>query len=320
MWLLTRTSLELQTLSKRRSSGNLLAALAFAVMLLPATAGAALSAPQAISAATPRFDAVSIKAISLDSAVHEGGPSQAGLIDPSEWRAQQMPLVWLVDDAYNVEPQDHSLVAGLPNWAYKDLFDIAARVPPQPRGAQVALMVQAMLADRFQLKVHWEERPMQAVALTIAPGGPKLRRDPACDGQDRPLDPLPMLSGQLGMLTRPVKDPPCGTIAMSVTNGMKDIIYHGASMQLLANSLGQRDRIVVDRTQLSCAYDFDLTGRLTDSTGLTHEQVSDLRAQGEHREELQFQKQLGLKIKFSKQTKLPVRVLVVDRVEKPTAN
>ena len=161
---------------------------------------------------------------------------------------------------------------------------------------------------------------MDAVALTVAPGGQKMQRDSACDNQQRPLDPLPMIAGRLGMLTSPVKDPPCGTIAVSDTNGGIAIMYHGVSMRLLASSVSRGDRPVVDRTQLEGAYDFTLTSRQLDTTGFTSEQIAEQRAQVVRDQEREFQKQLGLKINFSKVSKLPVRVLVVDQVEKPTAN
>lgn len=299
------------------SAGFALTAILLLVMANFAGAQAARIAPQAVAAVPPTFDAISIKEYSPQS---RGAVSKAGLVDPSEWRAQYMPLVWIVDDAYGIPFADRDLMVGLPRWAYTDYFNIAARVPLSPRGAQVLAMVQAMLADRFQLKVHWEARPMRAVALTVAPGGPKMQPDPACESPNRPLDPRPMISGVLGMLATAEKNPPCGTISNSLADGVLARVYHGMTMPLLAAVLSQPGLPVVDRTQLGGAYDFTLREPRIDTAGFTPEQMQALRAQGQHDIERVYEKQLGLKIEYSKTTKLPVQVLVIDRVEKPTAN
>ncbi len=54
-------------------------------------------------------------------------------------------------------------------------FDIQAKAAATTTNAQLKLMAQTLLADRFQLKVHRETRPVPVYALVIAKGGSKLQ-------------------------------------------------------------------------------------------------------------------------------------------------
>ena len=53
-------------------------------------------------------------------------------------------------------------------------YEIVAKVPDDAKKEQVPLMLQALLEERFKLKVHRESRETQAYVLGIGKGGSKL--------------------------------------------------------------------------------------------------------------------------------------------------
>ena len=64
-------------------------------------------------------------------------------------------------------------IAG-PNWMDVDRFDIAATFPAKTDAKQIPLMLQALLTERFGLKMHPETREEPVYALEIAKGGSKM--------------------------------------------------------------------------------------------------------------------------------------------------
>ncbi len=84
----------------------------------------------------------------------------------------------LIQDAYGV--MQYQLI-GLTDWEKAVLgehFDVDARSPGEtpPTADQLRAMLQNLLSDRFQLKVHEERREMPVYALVIAEGGLKMKR------------------------------------------------------------------------------------------------------------------------------------------------
>jgi uncharacterized protein (TIGR03435 family) len=67
-------------------------------------------------------------------------------------------------------------------------YDIHANVPTNAPKGHIPEMLQNLLADRFQLKLHWETREESGYTLTVAKGGPKLKRS-ATNAPLRPSDP-----------------------------------------------------------------------------------------------------------------------------------
>jgi uncharacterized protein (TIGR03435 family) len=80
-------------------------------------------------------------------------------------------LARLVRQAYGVEPFELSC----PDWLNTTLFDIIAKVPEGATKEQIPAMLQDLLADRFQLKVHRAMKDMPIFELLVAKGGPKLQ-------------------------------------------------------------------------------------------------------------------------------------------------
>jgi uncharacterized protein (TIGR03435 family) len=79
-----------------------------------------------------------------------------------------------------------------PDWIGSTRFDIAATLPPGGlERAEVSRMMQTLLDERFEMKMHREKREFPVYALEIGKGGLKIQESaPLPDGQDRnaPLD------------------------------------------------------------------------------------------------------------------------------------
>jgi uncharacterized protein (TIGR03435 family) len=107
---------------------------------------------------------------------------------PSDWtpflpggkyRHPAVSLESLIAVAYSIPHADRQIV-GLPSWTQDSPYTIEAvagedfaQVPLERQHAQVLLMLQALLADRFHLQFHTEERPTETYELRLAPGGLK---------------------------------------------------------------------------------------------------------------------------------------------------
>ena len=76
---------------------------------------------------------------------------------------------------YAYDLKDFQLAGG-PNWIRdRDTqFTIQGRLAGEARLDRVRLMVQQLLAERFQLKTHMERRAGTLYELTVARGGAKL--------------------------------------------------------------------------------------------------------------------------------------------------
>lgn len=104
----------------------------------------------------------------------------------------------LIGSAYNLS--DQQIING-PGWMRSEKFDITARpkVAGTPIGKQINEMVKVLLADRFQLKTHTEQKTMAAYILTVAQGGPKMTKDNSKTGSPGGLlfgPPMPTLRVQ----------------------------------------------------------------------------------------------------------------------------
>jgi len=233
------------------------------------------------------------------------------------------PLSGYIMFAYKLEPwQVAAALADAPKWVGTDLYEIEARADGNPTKDQMRLMMQSLLAERFKLAVHFDTREVRVFALTLVkPGqaGPKLR--PHAEG---PPCPAP------GTLSVPpqrddVFPPNCDTQQMRVKpGGMALTGSRNSTMQSLADAVrsvgslsGEIDRPVVDRTGLQGTFDYTIewNGGVAsplssgadalppDPTGTTFLQA--------------LREQLGLKLVSSKG---PIRMLIVDHVDRPSEN
>jgi len=217
------------------------------------------------------------------------------------------PLAVYISFAYKMEPDK----ASLPKWALTDYYTVVAKTEKvNATKDQMRLMVQAVLADRFKLALHVENRESPVFALMLVkPGktGPKLRPH----GEGRECDP------PVGAARDPAVFPEiCDVYSMTQTaRHMAMLGSRNTTVELLASSLdraGRLGRPVVDRTVLEGNWDFTIEWQPESQPGA----ALDPDAQGPTFLEA-MNDQLGLKIEPAKAS-LPT--LVVDHVEKPTEN
>jgi uncharacterized protein (TIGR03435 family) len=199
----------------------------------------------------------------------------------------------IITMAYDLHPRQ---IVGAPAWIESDKYDIEAKpdVPGQPNVAQMKIMLQKLLADRLELKFHREKRELSVYALTVTKTGKKFNkseRDP---------------NGNSGLFFGAPR------VTLNVTN---------ATMGQFTNLLQAAvlDKPVVDQTGLTEKYDFVV--KFTPDPGMMQglgggpppadnvDAPPDLFTA--------IQQQLGLKLES---TKAPADVLVLDHIEKPSAN
>ena len=86
---------------------------------------------------------------------------------------ENVSLKRLIGMAYGV-PEGRDYLYSGPGWLDSRNFDVNATFPPDSTNADILLMLQRLLDERFNLKLHRETREFAANALVVAKGGPKL--------------------------------------------------------------------------------------------------------------------------------------------------
>lgn len=255
--------------------------------LLLATSAFAAQAP----ASRPRFDAfevATIKPVESDAKASRFITMQGN----THFVAKDYTVKLLIAAAYNLSPRT---ISGGPEWIESAHYDIAALTPGdvRPTRDEQMSMLRNLLADRFKLAFHRQQREFSIYELKVAKGGPKLKASTAPPG-----DPAYLISTVYPQrLVLPARN---------------------ATMSDLA-SLMQRamlDRPVVDKTGLDGRYDFELEWA-PDETEFGGE-LPPASADAPSPPLFQaIQQQLGLKLEA---TRGPVEALVVDTAERPSPN
>ena len=142
---------------------------------------------ESASEAKLEFDVASVKQNKTDSnnertANFPLGPGDVYGSVGGRFSAANHPLITYIAFAYKiVNTQVASFDSQLPSWARTDRFDIEANAQGKPTKDQMRLMMRALLADRFKLKVHVESHEQSVLALQLVkPGltGPQLQPHP----------------------------------------------------------------------------------------------------------------------------------------------
>ena len=273
----------------------------------PAPAAPSSQAPTAAASPAPTFDVATIKP--NPSAEPTSWMGIRNTPDGIEGAFVTVPI--LIQRAYGLRSTDQ--VSGGPEWARTERFDIQAKMSetemaemqklsPAETKARREVMLQALLAERFKLKVHSETRQAPVFELVVARGGPKLK-DAATDTSDH------LEKGEDG---RP--------LSFISPEGDKTIAQ-GSSMKALADFLSQPfwsglGRPVLDRTGLTGTYNFtlDWSSQLLRampggaSTPASADEAGPIfSALGE----------VGLKLQPATG---PIDIIVIDHVERPSEN
>jgi uncharacterized protein (TIGR03435 family) len=196
---------------------------------------------------------------------------------------------YLIAEAYDI---DESQVVGGPAWIGKDDFHIEAKPPESvalrytaprdrllPPPDEIRQMLQNLLAERFQLKVHVEQKNGQIYELVR--NNRSLRVSPPRDKDARPW---------------------AGAVEGGIPDG-KSLSGRDISMTELARWITEWLRIpVIDRTGVSGSYDFQVESESEDVGLALFDGVS------------QSLREVGLALKKSTG---PTYKLVVDQVSQP---
>jgi len=199
-------------------------------------------------------------------------------VSPGMLRMQDVTVNTCIKWAYGVQDRQ---IAG-PEWMQAEHWDITAKADGPVGDVQMKLMMQALLAERFKLGFHRQEKELKAFALTVAKGGAKLH---AAEGEGKSV----------------MQNSAVGTVAKSTT--MKEF---GDMLS------GPLQTPVVDKTGLTGRYDFTL-----DFTSYLPEDMKTMRPDATTVIMTALQGKLGLKLEPQKEQ---VEVMVVDHVEKPSEN
>ncbi len=177
----------------------------------------------------------------------QGGP---GNPDPSRFRCDNCSVSMLVTMAYDLK---RFQVSG-PSWMESERFDITAKLPEGTTKEQFKLMQQALLAERFGLKSHWEKKDTAVYELVVAKNGPKLKDSAgAFDPKSMP-EPGNMPKFTMGKDGFP--ELPAGRPMMIMMNGnAKRQGINETAEQLAAFLASQLDKRVTDKTGLTGKYD-----------------------------------------------------------------
>jgi uncharacterized protein (TIGR03435 family) len=193
----------------------------------------------------PQFEVASIR----PSAAGPPGQVAAGVhLDGAQVHIAALTLKEYLGIAYRVK---YSQIAG-PDWIGSDRFDIAATIPAGAKPAQIPEMLQALLADRFQLKFHREKKDLPVYALVPGKGPLKLKEVQPDQAQGKAPEPINIAAG--GSAAGVSENLGNGSSWSFVPNRFEATKL---SMDTFARSLERfADRPIVDRTGLNGLYDF----------------------------------------------------------------
>jgi uncharacterized protein (TIGR03435 family) len=257
------------------------------------------------SAADRTFDAALIKV----NKSGETGPSGISASKPGRFTATNTPLKFVILYAYNL--MDHEL-AGVPAWAEDTSFDITAVYPTDPPAspADVRLMLQHLLGNRFGLQRHSEKRLIPAYDLTLLHNNGDLGDNmklSSIDCQKLIAEKRPLReAGGPSAVSPNGKRPAC-----SIAATRRYLTGGAVTTQQLSGTLQSMLRKpVVDHTGLQGRFDVEAKWSLLDDTGDS--------PQGDAPSIFYaVREQLGLRLDPHKE---PFDIMVIDRLTQPTAN
>jgi uncharacterized protein (TIGR03435 family) len=265
---------------------------------------AALLAAVSPIAGQATFDVASVKP---NRSGFPGGDTE---FRPGQFIARNQTLRVLIVAAYALE--DFRVVGG-PDWVASERFDVQARATSPVTRTDAMPMLQALLGDRFSLRVHMEprERPVYAM-VPGRPGtlGPRLRAADPAACVDRGPQPPRVPPGEL---------PSCGMLPM--TTGR--LSGRSVRLELLATQIAPLlRRVVQNQTGMNGLFDVDLDWEIGEEQRAALARLLPDRPPpplDPDKPELigALQEQLGLRLD-SRTASVPV--LVIDGAERPSEN
>jgi uncharacterized protein (TIGR03435 family) len=244
----------------------------------------ALSLLLAQVATRPVFEVATIK---RNVSLAEGGT--IGMEPGGRFRAVNTNLRFMIAAMYRTGPRLFaSQIIGLPDWATTEHWDITAKVTDDLAGQsaqelfrKMPPLVQSLLEDRFELKLHRDTQPQPTYSLVVTRRdgtlGPKFRKTTTDCAREFEKCRIESTPGHYS------------AVGVTVAN----------LLIFLSNTV---ERVVLDRTGLQGSFDVELEW----SSEPGSDKPSIFTA---------VQEQLGLRLDFERN---PVDIVVIDHVERPT--
>jgi uncharacterized protein (TIGR03435 family) len=229
----------------------------------------------------PSFEVASIRPVSSTSSGGEGGSRSQIESGAGTLTMRNIDLSEMIQWAYRLEHYQltgRSILEG-------QRYDVRAKAGDRVSDGTLRLMLQVLLAARFKLQLHSEQKNTSVYELLVAKGGPRLPKDK---------------SGFLPPIYSKESFP-------RVVEG--SFVFRNVSLGEFAQQLTELRGIdfpVIDRTGIPGVYDITLksaASALVDPSGPSLLTL--------------IQEQLGLRLVPAKD---PIEVVVVDHAEPPTAN
>jgi uncharacterized protein (TIGR03435 family) len=242
------------------------------------------------------FDVASVKPSAPDArrsliAMPPGGRLEIG----------NMSLKEMMVNAWGIQPFQ---VSGGPGWLDSAHYDISAKGAGEAKREDVLLMLQSLLADRFQLAFRREIRQLPVYSMVVAgKPGPKLvpSKEGACTAFD-PANPFAVDSMRL-----------CGAFEL----GPDGLTLVGAPLSSLTPRLSRLvGRLVIDKTGLKQNFDIHVEWRPDEFLAMQPPDGTPRDIDGPSIFTV-FHKELGLDFRAERG---PVEIFMIDRAEKPAGN
>jgi uncharacterized protein (TIGR03435 family) len=275
------------------------------VILVLMLAMSAMPAASLTPAQKPAFEVASIKRnTSGDRRSRVGADGTRNNID--RFVARNASLRMLALYAYPHLRSDE--VVGGPTWTDTDRFDVEGKPEhssdPIPLD-KIQLMLQSLLAERFQLETHFEMRELSIYNLVIVKDPPKIK-----ESEDQTPPPASTSSTPDNALERG---------GATVIKDQQGLILSGRAVPIstlieMLQGPAQTERRIFDKTGLMGLFDFRLQFIPEGGSGPQVAPQVDTRFPSLF---TALQEQLGLQLQS---TKGPVEVLVIDSVSKPSEN
>jgi uncharacterized protein (TIGR03435 family) len=272
-----------------------------------------------------------------------------GLSPGGRYTASGVTVKMLIQQAYDLKDYQ---ISGGPSWISTERYDIVAKAEtPNITREQLRVLLQSLLAERFNLKIRRETKQLPIYALVVAKNGPKLNKSETQPGAGADAK-LPDLSKVGDPGTAPViKMGGAGgggvtasgggagvggasgaVMVMSAGSGGKgasmmrmgpgQLSAQGAPISTLVMLLSQQlGRPVMDKTGLEGNFDFNLqyspdeTQRGLGVGGLDRPDMAPPADASGPSIFTALQDQLGLKLESQKG---PVEILVIEHIERPS--
>jgi uncharacterized protein (TIGR03435 family) len=220
----------------------------------------------------------------------------------SEFQANGITPKVLEQEAYGFGSYE---VSGAPDWFESSFWVVEAKCDHSVDEQLAKLtddqarlekqhMMQALLADRFHMKVHWETKQANVLAMTIAKGGSKLQ-------VDKVETPDPSIPNSTPPETRSAKIQSHG-----VPQGRELTATHITATGIAALLSAMSRANVQDKTGLTDRYNLTLHYSYSQSDPDSYPSIFTA-----------VQEQLGLQLE---RTRGSIDVLVIDHMDRPTAN